>query len=331
MPLRGIFRILSLQGLLFLLVGLYLLMEFAGAALGLGLAMPLTGSRDMETVQEILFQPGDEDLADPAVLLAIKMINICVSFGKLLAGLFFLSLAAGHPVAELGTDRKPLPLMMLLAVLGMVFASPLIDFLNTWNQGWPDGNTWMQRARELEEQAARLTLALTRPASPLENITTFLMVAVLAAAWEELIFRGILQRLIEAFSRNAHLAVWATALIFSAIHFQFFSSVPRLVLGVVLGYLFVWSRNLWVPMLAHFVNNAAYLAYSWIAGPEKAAETGDTTWPWALAGLAGLGLCLYGLYRMRDREGLKPWEGLDPQTKRLPFEPPRDSDQGGAA
>ena len=57
-------------------------------------------------------------------------------------------------------------------------------------------------------------------------------------------------------SGKPHLAIWLTAFIFSTIHFQFYGFIPRLLLGAYLGYLFYWSRSLWLPILAHFLHNA---------------------------------------------------------------------------
>ncbi|MEM1122064.1 MAG: CPBP family intramembrane glutamic endopeptidase, partial [Bacteroidota bacterium] len=71
-----------------------------------------------------------------------------------------------------------------------------------------------------------------------------------------LLFRGIIQQNLEKRSQNPHLAIWITALIFSFIHFQFQGFFPRVLLGTLLGYLFVWTRNLWIPIIAHFVYNS---------------------------------------------------------------------------
>ena len=67
--------------------------------------------------------------------------------------------------------------------------------------------------------------------------------------------------------RNEHLGVLLTAIIFSAIHLEFFGFLPRFVLGMMLGYLFLFTKNLWVPIFAHFVNNVSsiiifYLHYN---------------------------------------------------------------------
>ncbi len=82
------------------------------------------------------------------------------------------------------------------------------------------------------------------------------MIALLPALGEELLFRGVAQRLLANWSGNAHVAVWVAAILFSAIHMQFLGFVPRLCMGAALGYLFLWSGNRWYPIIAHFANNA---------------------------------------------------------------------------
>jgi membrane protease YdiL (CAAX protease family) len=88
-----------------------------------------------------------------------------------------------------------------------------------------------------------------------EFLAAIVILAIVPAIGEELLFRGILQNKIEMLSKNKHIAIWITAFIFSFIHFQFYGFVPRLLLGALFGYLYIWSGNLTIPILAHFINN----------------------------------------------------------------------------
>jgi membrane protease YdiL (CAAX protease family) len=83
----------------------------------------------------------------------------------------------------------------------------------------------------------------------------FVVIALIPAIGEELVFRGLLQPRVQRLTHNVHAAVWITGFIFSAIHFQFYGLIPRMLLGVLLGYLYVWSGNLWYPIVGHFTNN----------------------------------------------------------------------------
>ena len=82
------------------------------------------------------------------------------------------------------------------------------------------------------------------------------MIAGLAAFGEELLFRSLLQPFLIKICKNAHLGIFLASAIFSFIHFEFYGFLPRLVLGLLLGYMFFYSKSIWVPMLMHFANNA---------------------------------------------------------------------------
>ena len=85
-------------------------------------------------------------------------------------------------------------------------------------------------------------------------------------------FQKILARLF----RSGHLAIWVTAFIFSAIHFQFFGFIPRFILGLVFGYLFFWSGTLWLPVISHFINNAFPVILTYMQGGQKISVPVET-------------------------------------------------------
>lgn len=190
----------------------------------------------------------------------------------------------------------------VLVPLMMLVASPGINLLSSWNQQMQlpsfmaPVQAWMQEMEDRATYTTELFVAADSIGILLYNI--FLM-ALLPAVGEELCFRGCVQGLFaESLSRPAgsiadssamkranHIAVWVTAIIFSAIHLQFFGFIPRMLLGALLGYLLVYSGSLWVAVEAHFTNNLiAVLSYYFA---EKAAVssdliedlgTGDTLW-----------------------------------------------------
>ena len=104
------------------------------------------------------------------------------------------------------------------------------------------------------------------------NLLTFGLITAVA---EELIFRGVFQKIFYNIFKSGHVAIWITAFIFSAIHFQFYGFIPRLILGLAFGYLFFWSGNLWLPMIAHFVNNAFPVILVYLQGLDKLNTPSD--------------------------------------------------------
>lgn len=151
-------------------------------------------------------------------------------------------------IQEILTGRQLLHIFLI-----MVMVIPLIQFSYEMNQNIPLPD-WMTM---LEESTAdTLEQILQMDNLWVLFINVFLM-ALLPAVAEEMLFRGVIQQIgYRIFKATPWISVWVTAIIFSTIHFQFAGFIPRLILGVLLGYLFYWSKNLWVPVAAHFVNNA---------------------------------------------------------------------------
>ena len=128
---------------------------------------------------------------------------------------------------------------------------------------------WM---RDKEDYANHLMDLLMTPETVTGMWINILIIACIPAIGEELIFRGILQKIFQNIFRSGHLSVWFTSFIFSAVHFQFYGFLPRLILGLIFGYLFLWTRNLWLPVTAHFINNAVPTIGSYMKGWETINE-----------------------------------------------------------
>ncbi len=155
--------------------------------------------------------------------------------------------------------------VLLLGMAAIVSVSPLIDLLSTWNQGLhlPESMKAVEQWMINSEKAAEITTnQLLNTSNWGGFIMNILIIAIMAGIGEELLFRGILQKILINWTRNTHLGILCAAIIFSAIHFQFFGFFPRMILGMVLGYLYVWSKSIWVPIIAHALNNALTVTFT---------------------------------------------------------------------
>jgi len=108
----------------------------------------------------------------------------------------------------------------------------------------------------MEEEAQQLTESILQADNLLSLLFNIAIVAVVAAVGEEFFFRGVLQQVFRKLFRNEHAIIWTVAIIFSAVHLQFYGFIPRMLLGAYFGYLLYYTKNLWIPVLAHFTNNA---------------------------------------------------------------------------
>ena len=171
--------------------------------------------------------------------------------------------------------------VIIVPVLVIVFMGVNAIFIH-WNKGieLPFGaEDW---ARTMEEKLGEMTVFITQYDSHLQMVLAFVVVVVLPAIGEEIVFRGMIQNDFYRATRNAHLSIWITAILFSAIHLQFYGFFPRMFLGALFGYLYFWSGNLWMPVLAHFVNNGFTLISLYLydkgAIPIDVENTQPTVW-----------------------------------------------------
>lgn len=229
-------------------------------------------------------------------------------FVLLLPAYLAVAVTEKHPkqYLKIGRDEKIVS-KCLFALLIFLCSYVLSSFLVSWNKGmklpeaWHGVEQWM---RSMEDAAMEITEMLLAGRSVVDLMTNLLILGLFAAVSEEFFFRGALQQFIHEKVRNDHLSVWITALIFSAIHFQFFGFLPRLLLGALLGYLFLYTRNLWSAIFFHFINNASVVLLSFFWGDSdwmQQMEALPITLPFAVAALAGgvITFLLFRTYRKR--------------------------------
>ncbi|MDE5646471.1 MAG: CPBP family intramembrane metalloprotease [Muribaculaceae bacterium] len=171
------------------------------------------------------------------------------------------------PARFLSIDIPPRWRLLLLAVISLFAAFPLLNCIVAWNEGihLPAQYADIEASlRELENSAAGTLDGIMSTTSVPTLILSILIVGMLAGLSEELFFRGALQKLMTLTRINPHVAIWLTAFIFSAVHFQFFGFVPRMILGAYFGYLVWWTRCLWIPVIVHALNNSTVVVSKWI-------------------------------------------------------------------
>ena len=170
-----------------------------------------------------------------------------------------------HQMQELGfRSLTPSWWLILIGMAVMFVCIPVTTQLTTWNENLSFGKnlTWLEDwIKSLEETAKAATEKMLNVDTIGGLLLNMVVVALIPAVGEEMTFRGVLQQSLTR-KMNPHVAIILSAAIFSFIHFQFYGFLPRMFLGVLLGYMFYVSGSLWTSIAMHFVNNgSAVLIY----------------------------------------------------------------------
>lgn len=223
-----------------------------GPLIGFMVALPFYQGGLLELAEAI-----KEPLAHPELKVPLFIMQGFATLVGLIIGPVIMLLILRRSVANLFKPAPallPVILTFLIVFVFMGFNSFFIEWNSTAElpEFLKDFENW---AREKEEYARKVTMFLTRFDSTGEFLLAFIVIAVLPAIGEELVFRGLIQNELIKATSKVHISIWFSAILFSAIHVQFFGFVPRVFLGALFGYLYYWSGSLTLAMAAHFANN----------------------------------------------------------------------------
>jgi len=217
-------------------------------------------------------------------------------FSFLLPSCFFWFILKRNKVIDYFHLRQgPLPKVLIFSFLLLFLSFPLVNLSAWFNQlfSLPD---W---ASNVEADTAAMISTVLAVNSPIEWLLNLLVIAAIPAVGEELFFRGIVQTKLVGYFNNPHLAIWLGATFFSVYHLQFEGLFPRILLGAVLGYLYYWSINLWIPIILHFFNNALIVSAPYFGAsdamisPEPTMSTGMI--------IAAAGALFVGYFLIKNR------------------------------
>jgi len=252
--LTGISQRHPLISIIFILLTVAISFLIIGPVLGFFIAMPFYEGNIFDLIEKI---------TNPTIYPEIRLPLIIIQGSATLIGLIVLpflylySMEKVNPINWIKSKSTPGLIILITTFIVLAFMATNSVFIE-WNATvtFPDFlkefGAW---AREREDLAEKLTKFFIAFESNGDFFLGLFVIAFLPAIGEELVFRGMLQPELFRATGNHHAAIWISAIIFSAFHMQFFGFVPRMLLGALFGYLYVWSGNLLIPMIAHFVNN----------------------------------------------------------------------------
>ncbi|MEP7237827.1 MAG: CPBP family intramembrane glutamic endopeptidase [Ferruginibacter sp.] len=214
-------------------------------------------------------------MALPENVGAVRLAQVLGTFSLLfLPAVLFLLICHGKNKFWLGFNKHinagQIVLGFFLIFLANIIANPLADLTKDILRNFPDLNALGMR---MEAAYTEQVMALSNLKSWGEFFMAIVIMAFFPALFEEIFFRGTLQNLLERWWQKPLLAILVSSLIFSLIHMSVFLFLSRALLGFVLGLMYQRSKNLWVNIIAHFLNNTvAVIQLFWISKHAQKVE-----------------------------------------------------------
>jgi membrane protease YdiL (CAAX protease family) len=238
---------------------------------------------------------GGEMYKYPNIVIGINAWGSVVTF--LFPALIFVYLADPAPSGYLGLNRPRKTGTILLAIMAGVFIVPFINVIGGLIKELDLGVT----ADELEKQREKMIALYLSSGSVWKMLGNVFYIALIPAICEEVFFRGVVQRFTHSWLKKWWLSIGLSSVLFSIFHASVYEFVPILLAGILLGWVYYITGNLWLSIILHFINNGLQVVIAYYATPglEKSLEQ-PVNLALILAG-AGvlLGACIYGLYRQR--------------------------------
>lgn len=221
-------------------------------------------------------------MADPANANLMKLIQLVASAVIFLVpAIVFARIINQRPIKHLGLRTKfswsQAGLVMVIVFTAFYLSGALSKLTNYI----PIPDNWETVFKRLEQEYMDQVMIMAQMKNTAEYLYSLVVIAIAPAIFEELLFRGALQQLMVKWTRIPWLGILITSLLFSAVHFSYYGFLARAGLGMVLGYLFYYSKSLWLPMIAHFINNgfAVTMMYYMNKQGKLSEKTLDESYP----------------------------------------------------
>jgi len=170
-----------------------------------------------------------------------------------------------RPVQYIGFNRVISGKQVFYTVLIFMAALMVGAALNLVNSIIPLTQHAETYVKNLENEYMKETSAMLDLKDTKGYLLSMLMLVLLPSIFEEVFFRGCLQKVVVGLTRNAFWGILITSILFSAVHLSYYGFISRIFLGLTLGYLYYYSKNIWPCILLHFLNNGFIITMAYVA------------------------------------------------------------------
>ena len=207
-----------------------------------------------------------DELLVPANANLVRLIQfVGVFFLFFLPVFFYSNICHKYPWQHLGVKKQINTVQFILAVLLIFSALPLVGALREFTLNLPLGDFIKNKIQQSKAEYMKQAMVLGTMRSFSEYILSLVVMAILPGFFEEIFFRGAIQNLFTRWLKNPVLAIVLSAVIFSAFHFEYADFLGRFFLGLVLGWVFYQTGNIWLPVLMHAAFNGLSVTSLYLA------------------------------------------------------------------
>lgn len=287
---------ISYLGQFGILIGLIGVFAIIGSLIGVAVWLSMTGGKMLSM---------EKDMLNPANTNAARWMQLVLTFLMFFVpSLIFATIINRQPIKHLGFNST-INIQQILIVLFLAFAAlGLSGALGTLNELIPISAKLAAKFKKAEEAYNQQVMVMAKMNNWKDYVFALLVIALAPAIFEEVLFRGALQKLFQNWMNNYWVAIIVTSILFSAVHLSYYGFLPRVGLGIVLGLLYYYGKNIWLCIFAHFLNNgiAVTALYVYTKSGKNGEDVLKETFPlWY--GIIALGLVIIFLhYFKRESE-----------------------------
>jgi uncharacterized protein len=289
---------------LLIYIGMAFIMGMIFSFFGDLILKQLTGISTISRSQGFKFDPNN-----PNTVVYLRGMQVVQFIGLfLIPTLLFAYYSDPHPANYLGLKKRPASFYFLAGIALMVVAIPFAGWLGELNRQVhfsPSVSNWVKTK---EDEAGGTMKIILNKNSVKDLLINLFVVALLAGIGEEFFFRGILQRLFIRWFKSAWAGIIIAAVLFSAIHMQFYGFLPRMALGILLGAIYFYSGSLWAAILAHFFYDALILTIIHFNPAQMDSDSPALTnnaVATAVVGLVSLALSILIIWYMKKKSDVR--------------------------
>ena len=227
--------------------------QFIGSFFGILFAFVFYPGNMEQFYQALLNPTIDENMRTPFLI----MQGTAAVTGFFLLPWLLLKFFYKGQLADFSSVKVKSQLVVITVFIALFFMGVNAPFIE-WNQNivFPEALSGLEeKLKALEDTLAKTSEFITNFDNTGQLLLGLVVVAIIPGIGEEFVFRGLIQNHVYGISKNIHVAIWVSALLFSLFHMQFYGLVPRMLLGALFGYLYYFSGNIIYPIIAHFFNN----------------------------------------------------------------------------